>query len=107
LFLQGRNNHCVTNETNSTNRTNKTQINGDPMGDVKKATAAISAVLLYIKAEEEAIAMQSAMRDQATGPVMPLFARPPAPVTKPWALNGRQAQMQMRNLMQLRTFFRR
>ncbi len=72
------------------------------MGDVKKATAAISAVMLYIKAEEEAIAMQSAM--QAQGPGMPLVSRAPAPVMKPWALNGRQAQMQMRNLMQLRTF---
>jgi hypothetical protein len=74
------------------------------MGDVKKATAAISAVLLYIKAEEEAIAMQSAMQVPAAGPVMPLVSRTPAPVMKPWALNGRQAQMQMRNLMQLRTF---
>jgi hypothetical protein len=74
------------------------------MEDVKKATAAISAVLLYVKAEEEAIAMQSAMQAQAAGPVMPLVSRAPAPVMKPWALNGRQAQMQMRNLMQLRTF---
>ena len=77
------------------------------MGDVKKATAAISAVLLYIKAEEEAIAMQSAMQAQAAGPAMPLASLAPAPVMKPWALNGRQAQMQMRNLMQLRTFCRR
>jgi len=73
------------------------------MGDIKKATAAISAVLLYIKAEEEAIAMQA----QAAGPVMPQVSRAHAPAAKPWALNGRQAQMQMRNLMQLRTFFRR
>jgi hypothetical protein len=107
LFLQERNNHCITNETNSTNRTNKTQINGDPMGDVKKATAAISAVLLYIKAEEEAIVMQSAMQAQAAGPAMPLVSQAPAPVMKPWAMNGRQVQMQMRNLMQLRTFCRR
>ena len=69
------------------------------MGDVKKATAAISAVMLYIKAEEEAIAMQSAMQAQG-----PLVSRAAAPVMKPWALNGRQTQMQMRNLMQLRTF---
>ena len=77
------------------------------MGDVKKATAAISAVLLYIKAEEEAIAMQSAMQAQAAGPGMQLASRSPAPVMNPWGLNGRQTQMQMRNLMQLRTFFRR
>jgi hypothetical protein len=73
------------------------------MGDVKKATAAISAVSLYIKTEEEAIAMQA----QAAGPVMPLVSRAPAPAMKPWAQNGRQAQMQMRNLMQLRIFCRR
>ena len=105
--MRERNNLCITNETNSTNRTNKTQINGDPMGDVKKATAAISAVLLYIKAEEEAIAMQSAMQAQAAGPAMPLASQAPGPVMNPWALNGRQAQMQIRTLMQLRTFCRR
>ncbi len=77
------------------------------MGDVKKATAAISAVLLYIKAEEEAIAMQSAMQAQAAGPAMPLASQAPGPVMNPWALNGRQAQMQIRTLMQLRTFCRR
>ena len=70
------------------------------MGDVKKAAAAISAVLLYIKAEEEAIAMQS----QAAGPVMPLVSRAPTQVIKPWALNGRQTQMQIRTLMQRKTF---
>ena len=77
------------------------------MGDVKKATAAVSAVLLYIKAEEEAIAMQSAMQAQAAGPAMPLASQAPGPVMNPWALNGRQAQMQIRTLMQLRTFCRR
>lgn len=74
------------------------------MEDVKKATAAISAVLLYIKAEEEAIAMQSAMRAQVAGQVIPQASRESASVMKPWALSGRQAQMQMRNLLQLRTF---
>ena len=64
--------------------------------------AAIAAVMQYIKTEEEAIAMQSAM---ATAPFqVPELARPPAPAIKPWGVSGRQAQMQMRNLMQLRTF---
>ena len=76
---------------------------GVQMGDVKKATAAISAVLLYIQAEAEAIAMQA----QAVGPGMPPASRSSVPVMNPWALNGRQTQMQMRNLMQLRTFCRR
>ncbi len=72
------------------------------MGSDSKTTAAIAAVLQYIKTEEEAIAMQSAM--QAAQPQMPWFAQPPAPAAKAWGVSGRQAQMQMRNLMQLRTF---
>lgn len=72
------------------------------MGNAQKSAAAIAAVLQYIKTEEEAIAMQFAM--QAASPQMPMFARQPAPVFKPWGVSGRQAQMQMRNLMQLRTF---
>ena len=67
-----------------------------------KAAAAIAAVLQYIKTQEEAIAIQSAM--QAAQPQMPWFAQPPAPAAKAWGVSGRQAQMQMRNLMQLRTF---
>ncbi len=72
------------------------------MGNAPKATAAIAAVLQYIKTEEEAIAMQSAM--QAVHPQIPMIAQQSAPVVRPWGVSGRQAQMQMRNLMQLRTF---
>jgi hypothetical protein len=75
------------------------------MGDLKKATAATAAVLQYIKSEEEAIAMQFA--SYAAGPQMPAIFQPYTPQVKPWGLNGRQTQMQMRNLMQLRTFHRR
>jgi len=75
------------------------------MGDLKKATAATAAVLQYIKSEEEAIAMQFA--SYAGQPQMPAIFQPYAPQMKPWGLSGRQAQMQMRNLMQLRTFHRR
>jgi hypothetical protein len=75
---------------------------GIQMGHALKATAAMAAVLQYIKTEEEAIAMQSAM--QAAQPQMPMFAQQPAPTARPWGISGRQAQMQMRNLMQLRTF---
>jgi hypothetical protein len=63
----------------------------------KKIAAAIAAVTHYLKAEEELAAMQFA---------------PPAPETaapvglKLWALNGRQTQMQLRNLMQLRALGR-
>ena len=75
---------------------------GNQMEHAQKSAAAIAAVLQYIKTEEEAIAMQSAL--QAAQPQMPMFAQQPAPAVKPWGVSGRQAQMQMRNLMQLRTF---
>ena len=75
------------------------------MGDAQKTAAAIAAVLQYIKTEEEAIAMQSAM--QTAQSRMPMLAQQLVPVPKPWGLSGRQAQMQMRNLMQLRTFRKR
>lgn len=71
------------------------------MENTRKVTAATAAVLHYIKTEEEAMALQSAM----------LAARPQtsqlvqgAAAAKPWGVSGRLAQMQMRNLMQLRTF---
>jgi len=72
------------------------------MGNASKTAAAIAAVLQYIKTQEEAIAMQFAM--QAAQPQMPRFDEPSAATVKPWGVSGRQAQMQMRNLMQLRTF---
>jgi len=69
------------------------------MGDTKQA-AAIAAVMAYIKEEEE-IACAMAMQMQ------PGLPGPPAPgllPQKPWGLNGRQTQMQLRSLMQLRAF---
>ena len=72
------------------------------MENAQKTAAAIAAVMQYIKTQEEAIAMQNAM--QAAPFQMPQPAQPPAPAVKPWGVSGRQAQMQMRNLMQLRTF---
>ena len=47
------------------------------MEDTQKTAASIAAVLQYIKTEEEAVAMQSAM--QAAQSQMPRFAQPPAP----------------------------
>jgi hypothetical protein len=72
------------------------------MKHAPKTAAAIAAVLQYIKTQEEAIAMQSAM--QAAQPQMPRFDQPSAAIVKPWGVSGRQAQMQMRNLMQLKAF---
>jgi hypothetical protein len=63
----------------------------------KKMAAALTAVVQYIRSEEEMVVLQSrAMPAEAP-------AGPPAPV-KLWGVSGRQAMMQMRNLMQLRSF---
>jgi hypothetical protein len=68
----------------------------------KRKAAVISAVLHYIRTEQEAAAMMAA---QSTGaPRVPLSISAPALDFKPWGMSGRQAQMQMRNLMQMRTF---
>ena len=69
------------------------------MDDTKQA-AAIAAVMAYMK-EEEDIACAMAMQMQ------PGLSAPPAPAhppQKPWGLNGRQAQMQLRSMMQLKAF---
>jgi hypothetical protein len=71
------------------------------MNDQKKA-AAVSAVLHYIRTEQEAAAAMAAR--QSGAPQVPLSVPAPAMAFKPWAMNGRQVQMQMGNLMQLRSF---
>jgi hypothetical protein len=60
----------------------------------KRIAAAIAAVTHYL--EEEMAAAPAA------APAPPWF--PPGPAL--WALNGRQSQMQLRNLMQLRAIGR-
>ncbi len=72
------------------------------MTEDKKMAAAIAAVMNYIQ-EEEALAMQSAA---AGMPQVAAVTGPAAEVMKPWGMSGRQAMMQMRNLMQMRTFQR-
>ena len=65
----------------------------------KKITAAMSGVLAYIKTEEEAVCAQQMAAQSAGLPV----AAPTAPV-KLWGISGRQEQMHLRGLMQLRSF---
>ncbi len=71
------------------------------MKDNKKVTAAIAAVTHYMRMEEEVLLMQ-----QAAIGGMPQAPSVSAPATafSPWCVNGRQTQMQMRHLMQMRTF---
>jgi len=69
------------------------------MDDTKQA-AAIAAVMAYMKEEEEiACAMATQTQAGLQGPPPP--AHPPQ---KPWGLQGRQAQMQLRSMMQLKAF---
>lgn len=68
------------------------------MVNEKKIGAAIAAVMSYIQTEEEAVCAASMAAAPALAP-----AAPAAPV-KLWAVSGRQALMQMRNMMQMKAF---
>lgn len=70
------------------------------MENNKKVAAAIAGVMNYITTEEEAICIQSMATPAVTPSPAPYAAAP----MKLWGVSGRQAQMQMRNLMQMRTF---
>ena len=72
------------------------------MENKNKTAAAISAVMNYIKTEEEAIYIQS-LAAREVEPVQTARVAAMGPV-KLWGMSGRQAQMQMRNMMQMRTF---
>ena len=64
----------------------------------KQIAAAMAAVMAYIKTEEEMAYMQAAGQPQARKPV------PPPAGLNLWGMNGRQAMMQMRTLMQMKSF---
>jgi len=68
------------------------------MGDKKKIVAAVSAVMNYIRTEEEIVCMQSA---NTLGQVP--YSSAPVQLNL-WGISGRLAQMQMRNLMQMKGF---
>jgi hypothetical protein len=65
----------------------------------KQMAAAIAAVFEYIRSEEEALCVQAMYAARQAAPPAP--AMPPA---RPWGISGRQQQMDLRNLMQLRAF---
>jgi hypothetical protein len=102
---------------------------GEHMDNKKKITAAISAVINYIQEEEAAVYRQSMMAAaQAPASAMSipvpeeLQVEPTSPIPGPaattvvpqgsattvglWGASGRQSQMHLRNLMQLRAFNR-
>ena len=70
------------------------------MENRKKISAAVSAVMNYITTEEEAVCVQ-AMAAPAVEPIQEAYAAAPA---KLWGMSGRQTQMQIRNMMQMKTF---
>jgi hypothetical protein len=71
------------------------------MDQQQKITAAIAAVMHHIY-EEDAARMQAALGGRTQAP----YVSAAAAGISPWSMSGRQAQMQMRNLMQMRTFQR-
>ncbi len=70
------------------------------MENNKKEAAAIAGVMNYITTEEEAICIQSMAAPGVKPAPVPSAVAP----VRLWGASGRQAQMQMRNLMQMRTF---
>jgi|TARA_B100001971_G_C18264604_1_gene590694 hypothetical protein len=73
------------------------------MSKEKKTAAAISAVMAYIRTEEELTTLQS----------MPPHQQMPSPAQRPaidsvklWSISGRQTQMQTKMQMQMKAFHR-
>ncbi len=70
------------------------------MSDRKKKIAAIAAVTHYIKSEQEAAAFSmSQLAD-----TVPETIQETSLVMNLWGISGRQQQMQMRSLMQMKAF---
>ncbi len=68
--------------------------------DETKQAAAIAAVMAFLREEEEiACTMARQMPAGLQEPQAP--AHPPQ---KPWGIHGRQTQMQLRTMMQLKAF---
>ncbi len=63
----------------------------------KKLAAAIGAVSAYIRMEEEIMFHQGSLKNHG---------RRPLPQGNLWGYAGRQGMMQMRNMMELKTFGR-
>lgn len=78
---------------------------GDPMEKNKKMLAAVSAVLNYLKEEQEMkfICMQKFAQPEVPTPVHAPVA---SVVAGQWALSGRYDQMQTRTMMQMKAFHR-
>ena len=67
------------------------------MQKTKKMAAAMAAVTYYIKTQEEAAAMAAMPAEEKSAPVSAVNL---------WGVSGRQNQMQMGSLMQMKAFHR-
>lgn len=76
---------------------------GDSMEKNAKMIAAVSAVMRYLKEEEEMICLQASAQPQI--PAVSA-ASAPAPGVGQWALSGRYDHMQTRAMMQMKAFHR-
>jgi hypothetical protein len=70
------------------------------MPDKKKKIAAIAAVVNYIKSGQEAMAFSQSQ----VMPAMAEIKEQPPLVMNLWGISGRQQQMQMRSMMQMKAF---
>lgn len=71
----------------------------------RKKTAAIAAVAAYIKSQEEAAVGVAPEPVKAAAAEMPETVLPAAAIPV-WRVSGRQHQMQLRNLMQMKALQR-
>ncbi len=71
------------------------------MSDSKKKVAAISAVMSYVRQQEEAFAVQQ-LNASKDGQI-PTASHV---IQDGWGMSGRQAQMQIRSLMQMKALYR-
>ena len=74
------------------------------MSDRKKKIAAITAVANFIKSEQEAMAFSMSQDSDLTAPIAQTSEQSP-PVNL-WGISGRQQQMQMRSMMQMKALHR-
>ena len=79
----------------------KANSTGDSMEKNKRMIAAVSAVMHYLKEEEEMICLQASAQPQVAAP-----APAPGPAVSQWALAGRFDHMQTRAMMQMKAFHR-
>ncbi len=71
--------------------------------DKKKASAALAAVAMYMKTQEEAVvySVSESLEPKADEAIIP---QPSAQPFNVWGISGRQTQMQANSMMQLRMF---